>query len=174
MNQQPPAADAAAGPKKKKMSAGAKWGLGCGIGCLSVIVIGVVVITLVTMSFLEKADTAAEIMRTEHGLTNLVSRQDLSVREDIDTPTVYKGQMVKISGDCSTDIGIVAQVAEIHGTVEGKVYFCGQILIIQPGAEIKNGIEVVTFAQIIKNEGKVTGGIVGPYQQLDDSGATVP
>jgi hypothetical protein len=96
------------------------------------------------------------------GFEHVVKAQTIEVQEDIHEKTLYMGQVVKIFGNCSTDLAIMAQMGEIYGNVGGKVYFRGQVLVIQPGAVITNGVDVM--AQAVKNYGKVEGGITGKYQ----------
>jgi cytoskeletal protein CcmA (bactofilin family) len=96
------------------------------------------------------------------GFEYVVKAQTIEVWEDINEKTLFMGQVVKIYGNCSTDLAIMAQMAEIHGNVGGKVYFRGQLLVIQPNAVITNGVDVM--AQAVKNYGKVEGGITGKYQ----------
>ena len=145
------------------MSTGAKWGLGCGIGCLAIIIIlaiaGFVGFKLVK----EKIDeTTVELQ--ELGFVNVVTGQALEITDEITRPTLYKAQMVKILADCNTDLAVMAQICEIHGKVDGKVYFRGQVLIIQPQAELRNGLDVL--AQVIQKFGTVKGEITGKYQTI--------
>lgn len=146
--------------EKKGLSTGAKWGIGCGIGCL-VIIILVSIAGYIGFKFVMGMldDMTQEF--NELGFENVVKAQTIEVQEDINEKTLYMGQVVKIFGNCSTDLAIMAQMGEIHGKVEGKVYFRGQVLIIQPGAVITNGVDVM--AQAVKNYGKVEGGITGNY-----------
>lgn len=149
--------------EKKGMSTGAKWGLGCGIGCLAIIIIlaiaGFVGFKLVK----EKIDeTTVELQ--ELGFVNVVTGQALEITDEITRPTLYKAQMVKILADCNTDLAVMAQICEIHGKVDGKVYFRGQVLIIQPQAELRNGLDVL--AQVIQKFGTVKGEITGKYQTI--------
>jgi len=61
-------------------------------------------------------------------------------------------------------------MAEIHGTVSGKVYFVGQMLTIQPQAVLCDGLDVK--AQMIQKYGKVQGEITGTYQQIMEKDGT--
>ena len=150
---------------KKGMSTGAKWGIGCGIGCL-VILILVVAGSIFGIRYATRkvADMTQDLK--QYGFEKQVKGQVLEVREDITEPTLYIGQMVKILGNCSTNLAILAQMGEIHGKVEGKVYFRGQVLTIQPNAELMNGLDVT--AQVIQKYGKIDGEITGKYQAIDD------
>ena len=150
---------------KKGMSTGAKWGLGCGIGCLTIVIL-VAVGGFIGYRFVKGkvAQTVTELK--SHGFSEVKSGQNFVVTEDITVPTIYLAQMVKITGNCTTNLGIVAQMAEIHGRVDGKVYFRGQILVVQPNAELRGGLDVQ--AQVIQKFGRIDGGITGVYTSLDD------
>lgn len=154
--------------QKKGMSTGAKVGIGCGVGCL-VIVIGIIIAGYVGYRFvLGKVDEfTAEFKQL--GFENQVKGQVVEITEEINEKTVYIGQSVRILGDSRADIAIIAQMAEIHGRVEGKVYFRGQMIAIQPNAELLNGLDV--YAQMVTNEGRIDGGITGQYQAIDGEGA---
>lgn len=147
--------------EKKGLSSKAKWGIGCGIGCL-VIIILVAIAGYVGFRFVMGMldDMTQEF--NQLGFENVIKAQTIEVREDINEKTLYMGQVVKIYGNSSTDLAIMAQMAEIHGNVGGKVYFRGQVIVIQPNAVITNGVDVM--AQAVKNYGKVEGGITGKYQ----------
>jgi hypothetical protein len=147
--------------EKKGLSSGAKWGIGCGIGCL-VIIILVAIAGYVGFRFVMGMldDMTREF--NQLGFEHVVKAQTIEVQEDIHEKTLYMGQVVKIYGNCSTDLAIMAQMGEIHGYVGGKVYFRGQMLVIQPGAVITNGVDVM--AQAVKNYGKIEGDITGKYQ----------
>ncbi len=147
--------------EKKGMSTGAKWGLGCGIGCLTVIIIISIGIFMTVRFVKGKIDeTASELKQL--GFENIVKGQVLEITDKITEPTLYIGQVVKIMTDCDTDLAVIAQVCEIHGKVDGKVYFRGQTLIIQPYSELKNGLDIM--AQALQKYGKIEGEITGKYQ----------
>ena len=151
--------------EKKGMSKGAKWGLGCGVGCLVIVVLVVIAAVIgVKFAMSKLEDMTSEL--EQYGFEETVKGQAIEVTDEITEPAIYLGQTVKILGDCKTDLAIVAQMAEIHGTVEGKVYFRGQMLTIQPQARLLNGLDVM--AQVIQKYGEVQGEITGNYQTMDD------
>jgi len=151
--------------KKKGMSTGAKWGTGCGIGCLVIIIILAITGFVGFKIVKQKIDeTAVELQAL--GFENVVSGQTLEIKDDITKPTLYKAQIVKILADCNTNLAVMAQICEIHGKVDGKVYFRGQMLTIQPQAELRNGLDVI--AQAIVKYGTVKGEITGKYQAIQD------
>ena len=167
---------------KPGMSTGAKWGLGIGIGCLGLIlVLGIA--GFVGMRFAARAsgvvlpnlkgklDGMTADLKT-HGFDKTIKGQILEVRDPIAEPTIYMGQVVKVYADCSTNLAIVAQVGEIFGRVEGKLYFRGQVLTIQPKAEIMGGLDAT--AQVVKNLGRVSGEITGKHQIITDQPGKAP
>ena len=151
--------------KKKGMSTGAKWGTGCGMGCLTVIII-IAVLAFIGFRVANAKLEEVTLEMKEFGFENVVKQQMIEVGDEITEPTLYMGQMVKIIGNCSTNLAIVAQMAEIHGKVDGKVYFRGQMLTIQPEAELLNGLDVK--AQVVQKYGKIHGDITGEGYVLDD------
>jgi hypothetical protein len=151
--------------QKKGMSTGGKWGVGCGVGCLTIIII-IAVVGFIGYKFVTgKMDDMTQDM-SQLGFENTVKMQMIEVKDEITEPTLYIGQMVNIFGNCTTNLAIFAQMAEIHGRVDGKVYFRGQMLTIQPGAELRNGLDAT--AQIIYKNGKVDGEITGECQVIED------
>jgi hypothetical protein len=155
---------------KKGMSTGAKWGLGCGIGCLTLILIAAIAGFAGYRFIMGKVDAMTRELQ-QQGFAKVVKGQALVIKDEITEPTLYIGQAVKILGDCKTNLAIIAQVGEIHGRVDGKAYFRGQVLTIQPKAELCNGLDVM--AQVIQKYGKIVGGIMGTYQTVSDQ-ATGP
>ncbi|MBN1671618.1 MAG: hypothetical protein JXR37_11320 [Kiritimatiellae bacterium] len=150
--------------EKRGMSTGAKIGLGCGIGCFVVIL--VLVIAVFTFSFIvrKKGEQYLEELRRvgfEKEVVVPLGGPPLEVRADITQSTLYGAQIVKIMGNSTTNIGIVAQMAELHGTIEGKVYFRGQMLTVQPTAALRNGLDIK--ALVFLNQGKIEGEITGNY-----------
>ena len=137
---------------KKGMSTGAKWGVGCGIGCLTLLILlGIIGFFGYRFAKAKLEGVTQELQ--ELGFKVVVKGQNIEIRDEVTVPTLYVGQMVKILGNCTTNLAIVAQMAEIHGRVDGKVYFRGQMLTIQPRAELLNGLDVT--AQIITKYGKI-------------------
>ena len=153
--------------QKKGMSTGAKVGIACGIGCL-VIIIGIIIASFLGYRFfMGKVDEMTAEFK-EIGFETEVKGQAIEVTEEINEPTIFIGQSVIIIGDCKTDMAIIAQMADIYGKVEGKVYFRGQMISIQRGAELLNGLDVK--AQVVTNYGKIDGEITGEYQAIDNKG----
>jgi len=151
--------------KKKGLSTGAKWGVGCGVGCLVVVVLLAAAGIFGFRVVKGKIDEVASELQTK-GFENTVRGQSLEITDAITEPTLYMGQIVKIMSDCTTDLAIMAQIGEIHGRVEGKTYFRGQMLTVQPQAVLRKGLDVK--AQTILQYGTVDGPITGTYQLLQD------
>ncbi len=145
---------------------GSKWGIGC--GCLVMVVLIVVGVVFGVRFAKDKVAGMTQELK-QYGFEKEVKGQIVEVKEDITEPTLYAGQAVKILGNCSTNLAILAQMGEIHGRVDGKVYFRGQILIIQPNAVLMNGLDVK--AQVIQKYGTINGEITGVYQSIVDKKA---
>ena len=152
------------GMEKKKMGTGAKVAIGCGSGCL-VVVLLVVVAVGVGAFYVKKMISRYETELKGYGFETMATGQALDINEPVDEPLLFKGQVVRIMADCSTNIAVLAQVCEVYGKIDGKLYFRGQVLTVQPGAEILGGIDAQ--AQVIQNNGKIEGGISGKYQLIE-------
>ncbi len=155
------------GAKKKKMGTGAKVAIGCGSGCLVVVLLAAVAIA-VSAFYVKKIVSKYETELKGHGFETVVQNQMLNITEPVIEPILFKGQSVRIMSDCSTNMAVLAQVCEIHGTIEGKLYFRGQMLTVHPGAEILGGVDAQ--AQLVQNNGKIEGGITGKYQVAGSAG----
>jgi hypothetical protein len=153
-------------PEKKGMGTGAKVGIGCGVGCL-VFIIAAVILGIWGFKFgMKKVEEMTEEFR-DMGFENVQQGQIIEVSEPVTEKKLYVAQMVKIMGDCSEDIAILAQACEIHGTMKGKVYFKGQVLTIQPKAVLKGGLHA--DAQVVQKYGIIEGEITGEHQLLEGS-----
>jgi hypothetical protein len=75
------------------------------------------------------------------GFENVVRGTSLDIKEDIQEPTLYQAAGVRIYGNCTTNLAIVARVAEIYGRVQGKVFFRGQKITVMANAELLGGID---------------------------------
>ena len=149
---------------KPKMSTGAKWGLGCGVGCLSLMVllaVGGFVAYRIGMKYLGRWEADFH----DRGFTEIVKSHAIDITEPVETPTLFLAQIVKVMAPCPTNMAIIAQMAEVHSRIEGTLYFRGQLLVIQPGGELMNGLDVQ--AQAIQNYGAIEGDITGTFQSID-------
>lgn len=155
-----------AGTEKKKMGTGAKVAIGCGSGCL-VVVLLIAVAAIGGTVYVKKIITKYETELKGHGFETVVTGQMLDITDPVDEPTLFKAQVARIMSDCSTNMAVLAQACEVSGKIEGKLYFRGQILTINPGAEILGGVDAQ--AQVLMNNGKIEGGITGKYQLVEPS-----
>ena len=148
--------------QKKGMSTGAKVGIGCGIGCLALIILVAAGIYIGTRVVLKKInEVKAELVAL--GFEEQRTAQAVDVNEEITSPQLLLGQVVKVYADCSTNLAIMAQLAEIHGTINGSLYFCGQVLTISPKGRVTGDLDVM--CQVLDNQGTVDGEIRGVWQQ---------
>lgn len=150
--------------EKKKLGTGAKVAIGCGSGCLVVVLLMVIGIG-VGAYYVKKMIGTYETELKSHGFEQVAAGQMLNISEPITEPVLLKGQAVKIMSDCSTNLAVLAQVCEVYGKIDGTLYFRGQMLIVQPGAEILGGVDVQ--AQVLQNNGTIEGGMTGKYQLLE-------
>jgi hypothetical protein len=155
-------------PVKQPKSTGSKCLIGCGIGCLVLIILSGLILGVGGYFgykyVIGKVNTWSKEFE-DMGFEK-VKGQIIEIANDVNVPTLYMGQTVKIMGDCKKDIAIIAQTAEIHGKVDGTVYFRGQVLVIQPRAVIEGDLDVK--AQSIEIYGQVKGQIKGSYQTLEN------
>ena len=156
-------------PEKKKMGAGAKVAIGCGSGCL-VVVLLFIIAGVVGGVYLKKVVAKNEAELQALGFDTVIKEQVLDVTSPISEPVLLEGQVVRIMADCSTNIAVLAQSCEIHSVVSGKVYFRGQILTVQPNGAVLGGIDAK--AQVIQNHGLINPPVSGEYQVFqDDAGS---
>ena len=160
-----------AGTEKKRMGTGAKVAIGCGSGCL-VFVLLVVLAIAAGAFYVKKIISKYEDELKSHGFDTVIQGQMLNITEPINEPILFKGQSVRILSDCSTNMAVLAQVCELHGRIEGKLYFRGQMLTLHPDAEILGGVDAQ--AQLVQNNGKIEGGITGKYQIAAPPAAAPP
>lgn len=147
------------------MSTGAKVGVGCGSGCLILIIVCAIG-GFVGWQWVQGKVEEFETEFAEMGFKAGPSGQALVVTEVPTEPTFYKAQMVtfNFTEPVTVEIGVIAQQLEIEqGNFAENVYFRGQIVSLQPGANLEKELNV--YCQIIKElGGKVVGGITGTYQ----------
>ncbi len=154
--------------EKKKMGTGCKVAVGCGSGCLVVVLLAALGIG-VGAYYIKKTIAKYETELKGYGFEKVTQGQVIDVTNPVDEPVLFKGQVVRIMADCSTNIAVLAQACEIYGKIDGKVYFRGQVLTVQPNAEIHGGIDAK--AQVIQNHGTIEGPVSGSYQVFEDKTA---
>jgi len=144
-----------------------KWLWGCGIGCLGLMVIGILATATATwfaLSFVNDLEDELVALGLEKQ-----SGQFIKVEETITEPTYYKGQVVMIRNGSRAPVGLLCQMAELRGEFHEPVTFRGQIITIHPDAVLHQGLDVKT--QIVERLGEVKGEITGQYQVITKSPA---
>lgn len=155
---------------KKGMSTGAKWGIGCGSGCLVLIILGAILL-LGGWSWVKgKIDEEAQPFR-DQGFAEQTG-QMIRVTEAPADNSLYVGQMVLINTDTDKEIAIIAQMAEVKGTHTSKIYFRGQMIKIHEGASLEGGLDVK--CQVIDGTNKVPGGVTGTYSAESQIPSQIP
>jgi len=157
------------GTAKKKLGTGAKVAIGCGSGCLVLVLIAVVTVFAGAL-YVKKTISRYENELKGYGFEAVTQAQVLNISDPVDEPVLFKAQSVQIMSDCSTNMAVLAQMCELYGTIEGKLYFRGQMLVVHPGAEILGGLDVQ--AQLLQNNGKIEGGVAGKYKLLEQGAAS--
>jgi len=154
------------------MSSGAKTAIGCGLAaflCMALICGGIVWVGYLA---LEKAEVVVNRVIDEmqkqvdsfaapfeaQGFER-VTGQVVEITSDIQKPTVYTVQVFKLEANSEADLAVMAQVAEINGTINGDLHFFGQVLKIHPDAVITGDLHI-QVAQSVENEGTVEGNII--------------
>jgi hypothetical protein len=133
------------------------------------ILIAVAAIIAVTV-YVKKTISRYENELKGYGFETVKAGQMLTLSDPVDEPVLFKAQSVRIMSDCSTNMAVLAQMCEVYGRVEGKLYFRGQILTVHPGAEILGGLDVQT--QLLQNSGKIEGSVTGKYQLIEPGAAS--
>jgi hypothetical protein len=150
--------------EKKKMGTGTKVAIGCGSGCLVFVLLAAIGIGA-GVFYVKKMIDTYETELNGYGFVQVTEGQMLNITEPITEPILLKAQSVQLRADCSTNLAVMAQMCEIFGKIDGKLYFRGQMLTIHPGAEITGGVDAQ--AQILQNNGTIEGEITGKYQHLE-------
>ncbi len=170
-------------PPPSGKSTGKKWAIGCGIGCLILLILAgilgaaaargvkkaVMEMEPKVMAQLEEAVATVEKMSSEFEAKGFqaVRQPAIDVNEEVHGPKVYVGQMVRIFARCDDDVAIAAPMAEVHSEVTGDLYFRGQMLTLHPGAVVGGNLDVE--AQMLQvNGATVLGEITGSHQLIDN------
>lgn len=161
------------------MSSGTKFLLGCGAaGFLAIAVVCGGLIFLgnkfldfgreVVGEFMEQVDEFAG--RFEDQGYHRVRGQVLEVTTEVRSPTVYTVQAFTLKADTQSDIAVIAQVAEIEGTVNGDLHFLGQVLTIHPDAVVTGNV-YVEMAQVVEIDGTVEGEVIRSAKPVEEEAA---
>ena len=137
-------------------------------GCGTVLLLGIISIVVVGVLGYRWAAQKADEFATKYEEKGYqrYSGQMFDETQPIDSSRVYTAQLVIIRERVEADIAIMAQSAEIHGTVNGDVDFLGQLLVIKSDAVVTGDIRV-EMGQVIQIEGTVEGEVTGSWQVLD-------
>jgi hypothetical protein len=157
----PPFSDSA--PSRKRLSKGAKIGIGCGVAAGVMIVVVCAGVIVAAIWGFNKVNAFAREFE-QKGYVR-VQGQVIEVTQPVSTPTVYTCQVVKIKSDVNADVAIMCQVAEVYSTIDGDVEFFGQSLTIRPEAVITGDLKV-RGAQVVDIQGRVDGQVSGNYQAI--------
>lgn len=158
----------AAAPAKR--SAGMKWALGCGLGCLVVLVIiGAVVAgsAFYVKKQLGNVEVAAQEFEARGFVRTGSKMMPLEVRENLDQPTVCIGQVVSFHSVSKSDLAICAMVAELHGQVKGNAFFRGQVLSVGPEAVIEGNLDAECKMLQVMPGATIKGQITGEHALAD-------
>lgn len=139
---------------------------GCAVGCLTIVLLMALGMFGAYRALRGRYPSLTERLRDQG--YEVVRGQFLDIAEPVSARTVFLGQHVRILAGSRRGIAILAQTAEIHGTVEGNVYFWGQEITIAADAELKHHLHV-TADRVIK-KGRIEGEVRGYYRELKAAG----
>lgn len=163
----------------QQMSGGAKVAIGCGAAAFLVVALLCGGFLFVGYLAIDKADELVQQVEKAAGKAieelqkqvdtfaarfeaegyQRVTGQVVEIDSDIEHPTVYTVQVFTLNADSAGSLAVMAQAAEINGTINGDLHFYGQSLTIRKEAVITGNL-YVRFAQAINNQGTVKGDIV--------------
>lgn len=150
---------------RRGMSIWAKLGLGCGVGCLVVVVVATI-IGYVGVRYVLRKMNEFKTELVALGFEEQPARHVIDVYDEVTQPYLWIGQVVRVYGECRTNVAILAQMGEIHGMVEGDVYFRGQVLTISPKGHVKGNVDVK--CQAVVRKGVVEGTIRGTWAEKQE------
>lgn len=134
---------------------------GCAIGCAVLCILGVLLCGgAAFFSYQWLMNRVEEVAGPyeEAGYKRLTGQL-----HDIGTPvaerTVFVGQVVYLRDGSETNVAIVAQMAEISGTINGNLAFYGQLLTLNPDAVITGDLIIHGAQQYDVPENAVLGEI---------------
>lgn len=150
-------------PPNEERGGGMKWFFGCGCGCVIILILLIALFAAAVFYIKGLVGDWKEEFK-ELGFERTVQSQMLTISKDVTEPTLFMGQVVTITGNITTNVAIIAQTGEISSTIDGTVYFRGQVLRITESAVLKKDLDV--YCQIVNVIGTVEGDITGTYQVL--------
>lgn len=149
------------------MSTGAKVGIGCGAGCLGLIVVMVIAGAVIAMKA-KNYPSGFDQEFADLGITEVVEGDELRVTTPPTVATFYKGQAIVLdfSDTVTVPIGAAATVIQIGGTFEEPVYLRSMMAIeVDADSHFKKEVNVQTVA-ISTNGANVEGGVTGEYKTM--------
>ncbi len=154
---------------KKSLGTGSKIAIGCGIGCMGIVVLFIVSAFALSIWYygkLEKGKTQLE----EAGLTLMESSKEprLVITEAPTTPTYYTAEesiKFQFSEPVTVPIGGVAPLILFEGIYQDKVYARSMGISLARDSLFEKGLDVETW--VIEDEGaKLNGEITGNYKTV--------
>jgi hypothetical protein len=150
-------------PPNEQRGTSMKWFFGCSCGCITILFL-LIALFVAAVFYIKGLVTDWQTEFREMGFERIVRSQELNITETVSEPTLFFGQNVIISGTITTNVAIIAMTSEISSTIDGNVYFRGQVLKIKETAVLKKDLDV--YCQIVDVKGTVEGDITGTYQVL--------
>ncbi len=146
------------------MSTGAKVGIGCGAGCLVLLVVGVIAVLLL-VPYVNSFSSDADEEFAELGITEVVEGDILHVTAAPTQPTHYKGTQVVLDFQetVTVPIGASGVSVEIGGTYDESVYARAGTVILQSDVAITKELNVETLT-LQKNGADVDDVLTGDFK----------
>lgn len=152
-------------PAKKKGGC-----LGCFLGCLGVIVVGILVIggcSYVGYKELMKKSASAVAEFKSQGFDEQKDSM-ITVDSSIQGKKLLNADyMAVVTSGSDSDLAIVTFVGIVEAKIQGNLFFRGGVLVIAPGAVILGDVDVDCYNVIV--QGYVQGQVKGNYKQLDET-----
>ena len=153
-------------PEPSRRAGMPTWLKVCLFGCGGLLVIGVLLVG-VAIYWLSSVVAKYEKEFVDRGFEK-VSSQLLVRQEKVESPMLFVGQKVILKGGARSEVALVAQIGELEGIYEEKVFFRGQIIVVKESAELRKGLDVE--CQVVTVKGTIQGPVTGVYQIRSDGG----
>jgi len=144
--------------------------MGCGIGCLGLLVVVLIIGAVMFVQVRGALKDGQESLEAQ-GLTLVESEEFvLTITEVPDVPTYYMApQMVVFNFSEPVDVAIGALAPSVEfsgGEFQENVYAYGLgTVVIMPGCTFKKDLEIQT--KLLVNEGTVEGQTTGEYTEME-------
>jgi hypothetical protein len=141
--------------------------LGCGIGCLAIIVLFIIFSFLVVRwgvkHFKDMTDEFEK--RGFIVVRSTTPEETLTITEKVTKPTLFIGQEVHILQGADAEVAMMSAKGSLHGIFTEKVYYRGGgELFLAKDAQLLNGIDAQ--AKKIDLSGRVQGEITGRIDEM--------